>query len=694
MLPGGLGFLPEWRVTGAEVLGLDFSGTSSVRPLQSVEAFLMLAASLAWLYAISQLSLNQNGRKWVLLGIALLGLFFGLLAIGGVHYNWNYPGSALVEPFTFFAAPGQMGALLLLLGVFSFCYGMESLTHRSPYYLVGIPVSALCFTALIYGKHFTELLFFFLGLGLYCAPRIWSAEVKKWQKLAIGLPLYSVLIVALTADGGLADLISRMKLSVKHWQMFIEMPLTGIGLGNYATLAPNYCEVWQANTEMAYPNDFMLAALAMGILGALGFMMMLFGIVIKLDLPKLCRVGSLRLSVFLAALIYLWFGFSGEPRHSLALIYLVLLVVVLALPLGYSKEGGLPPRIWKVCGGLFLFVGSIWMLGSLTGLPVHSGLILEKNKQYLGKAQAEADIDQAIRALDRLVKIDPMNWYWYHERAKLLLKIRERDQAETDFKRALLVEPHLVSPAYEQGKAWFGHLGSEAEFAWAEALRRAGPDAPAFFGRLVKQGKDKSYQAPVLLRLSRMDTKYAVIYLELVEKARFLEELNRYREADPELAQFNRNQRTRILLRWVRSGQFIEPGRYLEQYASSLNLAWYLQAYVFQNEGRFKEALELLRAGLAAPSLPEVEDDPASMAFLEREFAGKPRNYEVGIQILSALLKQADLSGGLRLVNKLLENDDAPRELFYWQSELYLQSGNLVESWLSLEAYAQRVLNL
>jgi hypothetical protein len=82
------------------------------------------------------------------------------------------------------------------------------------------------------------------------------------------------------------------------------------------------------------------------------------------------------------------------------------------------------------------------------------------------------------------------------------------------------------------------------------------------------------------------------------------------------------------------------------------------------------------------------------MAFLEREFAGKPRNYEVGIQILSALLKQADLSGGLRLVNKLLENDDAPRELFYWQSELYLQSGNLVESWLSLEAYAQRVLNL
>jgi Flp pilus assembly protein TadD len=69
-------------------------------------------------------------------------------------------------------------------------------------------------------------------------------------------------------------------------------------------------------------------------------------------------------------------------------------------------------------------------------------LILEKNKQDFGRAQAEEDVPEPFNALNRLVKIDPLNWYWYHERAKLLLKIRERDEAENDFKRALLVEPN------------------------------------------------------------------------------------------------------------------------------------------------------------------------------------------------------------------------------------------------------------
>lgn len=694
MLPGGLGFLPDWRIAGTEALGMDFSATSSVHPLRSIEAFLMLAAGLAWLYALNGLSLNMTGRKRIFFAITTLGLFFALVTIMAMRFGWHYPGSALGEPFTFFAAPGQMEGMLLLLGIFSFCFGMESLTHRSPHHLIGIPASAACFIALLLGQYFTELLFFFIAMGLYCLLQIWSAEVKIWKKCVIGLTSYVILILALTANGGLTDLAHKAELPVKAWQMFIDMPLTGIGLGNYSSFAPHYFEVWQANTAMAYPNDFMWVACAMGIVGFVGFTGMLLGIFRELNLSKIGRLGSLRLGAFLAVLIYLLIGFSGEPRHALALVYFTLMVLVLALPLGRRKGKSLPPRLWKGCGSLFFLVGSLWMFGGMTGLSVHSELILENNKQDFGRTLAEEDVPEAINALNRLVKIDPLNWYWYHERAKLLLKIRERDEAENDFKRALLVEPNLVSPAYEEGKAWFGYLGSKAELAWAEALRRAGPEASGLFERMVQRGKGNAFQAPVLLSLSRLDREYAVGYLEQVGKAGFLEELGRYLESDPALAQFDRRQRTRIMLCWVWSGEFRESGRYMEQYASSLNMAWYLQSYIFQNEARFDEALELLHAGLTEPRLPEAETDPTKIALLERELAGMPRNYGVGLQLLSVRIEQKDFFGGLRLVNELLEYNDAPMELFYWQAELYSQLGNSVESWLSLENYARKQLNL
>jgi hypothetical protein len=102
----------------------------------------------------------------------------------------------------------------------------------------------------------------------------------------------------------------------------------------------------------------------------------------------------------------------------------------------------------------------------------------------------------------------------------------------------------------------------------------------------------------------------------------------------------------------------------------------------------------LLHAGLTEPRLPEAKTDPAKIALLERELAGKPRNYEVGLQLLSVRIEQKDFFGGLRLVNELLEYNDAPIELFYWQAELYSQLGNSVESWLSLENYAREQLNL
>jgi hypothetical protein len=55
ILPGGLGFLPDWRITGDGGAGDGFFGNFKRAPATELEAFLMLAACLAWLYAVERL---------------------------------------------------------------------------------------------------------------------------------------------------------------------------------------------------------------------------------------------------------------------------------------------------------------------------------------------------------------------------------------------------------------------------------------------------------------------------------------------------------------------------------------------------------------------------------------------------------------------------------------------------------------
>ena len=694
-LPGGLGLQSGWREIGTGVHQLDLPASSTIRPMQSVEAFLMLAACLCWFYSLSQIRLNASSRKWILFWVSVFCLCLGAAAILGLRYGWNYPGSGMGGPFSFFSEPGQMGFLLLVCGVFAFGFGLESLTHRSVLYLVGLPAAAGCFIALVLGRHFTALLLFFVGMGLYCGFRIFGAHLKLRLRFLAVISLYGVLIFTLSLNGGLLDLAKQIRLPVKAWQMFIETPLTGIGLGNFPIVMVHYYETWQSGIEaVGYPNDFMWVACTMGIVGLLGFLAMWVGVVRGLELSKIARVGSLRLATMLVCFIYLLIGFTGEERHALALVYFVLLMLALSYPLGDRFKGRVPSWLWRGCGYIFLIAGSVWMLGSLSRMPVHSQLISGAGGLQYGKAQAEEDLYQSLNSLNRLIEMEPTYWYWYHERAKLMLEMRERTKAELDFNRALFLEPHLTGPAFLEGEAWFGHKGIKAENAWREALKRAGREAPGLFKRMVQGGKSSPYKAPVLLKLSREDPRYGVVYLEQLEKVVFLQELNRYLKADPALEQFNREQRTRIILSWVRHGEYEGPERYMEQYASSLNDAWYLQSYIYQNGARFEEALSLLRSGLTVPDLPEPEVEPSKIALLEREIASKRRNYEVGLQLISIHLAQEAYEEGIFLTQRLLEYSDAPPEILYWQAEFFFGKGNAVESWLSFEAYAQTALNL
>ncbi|CAI8288353.1 MAG: Uncharacterised protein [Opitutia bacterium UBA7350] len=694
-LPGGLGFQPEWREVGVRMYGINLPSSSTVHLRQGLEIFILLCACLCWFYALSQLRINLNGRKWVLFWISVFSLCLGGAIVLGECFGWTYPGSPNAEHFSFFANPTQMGWLLLLCGIYSFAYGMEGLANRNLDCLMGLPAAALCVTALALGHHFTALLMFFVGIGIYCGLRIWSADIKIRQKLSISVLLYGILIFSLNTEGGLVELTKQVRLPLKAWQMFAEAPLAGVGLGSFSKVLVYYYDAWQAGIfGVNQPNDFMLVACSMGVLGLSGFIIMLFVILKRMQLTRIMRVGSLRLVPLLACLIYLLAGFSGEARHALAVVYFILLLLALSFPLKQEKKRQGSLLLWRTSGYIFLFIGGLWMLAVPFRMPTHSKLILKSNVRQYQQAKAEGDLIKSSEALNRLIELESLNWYWYHLRAKEHLKVRNYARAEEDFKRALFVEPYLTSPAFLAGEAWFGHRGVKAESAWHEALRRSGRHSRGLFKRMAHASMQDVYRASVLLNLSRKDPKFAAILMELAEKDIFLQELKGYMEADPSLGQFSRLQRTKIIFRWIRMGEYEGPASFMEAYSSKVDMAWYLQSYVYQNGARFEDALNLLRSGLRTPSLPSGEVEPSRLALLERDLASKPSNFEAGFQLISVYLAKGAYQEGLFLIQRLLQDPAAPPELYYWQAECYLRQGNLVDGWLSLETYAQGVLNL
>ena len=74
--------------------------------------------------------------------------------------------------------------------------------------------------------------------------------------------------------------------------------------------------------------------------------------------------------------------------------------------------------------------------------------------------------------------------------------------------------------------------------------------------------------------------------------------------------------------------------------------------------------------------------------------ASQGRNYKVGLQLISICLAEEAYEAGINLTQQMLEYSDAPPEILYWQAEFYFRKGNMVESWLSFELYAQKVLSL
>ena len=664
--------------------------------LSIAESFILSTGILIWLYAVNSWQINREGRDYVYFAISLFAFFVGLCAFLGTHFGWEYPLGAEGVGFTFFGAAGEMEWILLILGLFSMCYGFESLARPSALHLAGVAGGAACYLGIFLGGYGLQLILFLIGLGIYFFTRLRVGEIRQWQKGLLGFIFSASFILLLLKDIDFFDLIIPQHYTLNFAELFLTAPLSGIGLGNYSEVAEFFGNEGIVKfTEAIRPNDFLWMGVSLGIPGLIGFFFILIGYIKEVKVKEVLQPMTLRFLPFIPLFIFIVGGFYGTPRHSLLLFLLCGFLLAVALPLTQRRTSSkISPTAWKFVGYFFIFVGVVWAATGIFSLPLHTKIQTTNSIKKYEQATEDQNFVKANEYLERLISINPLEKAHYIKRAKLALKLSDLRGAEKDFIFAQVLDQRTGDPSYQAGLSWLETAPEKTEEAWTLALEKENQSPFVLFKKMLLS-TDKNRKAYRIVRkLSRTDATNGVLFMESLDKYSFEDEIDYYMEVDPFLEAFDRNQKFLILNQWIQFGGSETVRLILKENQGAVANAWYLESLLYKNEARFEEATELMRKHLKPIQLPEISYSSNRLAIIKREFSNKPAEINYLLRMLQLCMYEKDYERGLQILEKYFLSEDASDDLYYLKGELSYLQGDPVSSWISFDNYAKAQLNL
>jgi tetratricopeptide (TPR) repeat protein len=662
----------------------------------------MAVAGFAWLYAALQWKVNLPGRRWLFFWLSiLLSVIAGIVVCGNL-VGARYPGAEEAVVFSFFPNPNQTANFLLLGGITTFAYAMEGIRTRDPLPLMGVPASALCLGGLFLLGSPVVALLYFAGSLLWLLV---SLRVRSWPSpFKIGLPLAIIFcsLVLLKSDRAM-DLISGFATSYsqinqgEHLKIFqdttklvLDAPLSGVGLGSFSAVFPQYREASASYLPVLHPqSDFLWLASEGGLL-AVGFL-----IVFLIAYALRCRgiteggSGNYRLFALVAVIIFLLHGLVDVPGHSPGAVYFAILFAALAMPSRGLPKISLPIAFWRIPGVTLIAFGLMWLGAGAFNSPWHTSVRVANYKEEIRSHASALDHAAASSAVNSWLALSPLDWRGYFQRAELILSnTKDQDEAASDFTRARFVEPISGTVSFEEGIVWLPHNATRAISAWRETFLREMEDMDSVFDRMLEQAASLEMREK-MARLSEINPHLRARYLSSLKGEALISEISHELSKDPLLSDFHMGQRSRIVENWIKYGDLISANAFLLEYGESLENSWWLRSLLLQKQANFKESLDLIRKNIDAPKLPKMQKNEAAFIRLLREHAAAPNDAEKGIALIYIYVAQGDYGKALPIIDRLLEGDSPNLNLCYWRGECLYRMQEYSESWDAFGDYIE-----
>lgn len=690
------GELPNWRRSLVDDWGIPLSNSLSPQPALSLGGLLTLVTAGSWFFLILGSRLTESSRRLTIQGITIGIYLIAALALaqkfGWLDLHWplgSTPNSSDLGPFSNRNHFSSLCAIGCVLGA-----GMahDAFSQKSRTFLLYAAGILIPFTGIVINSSRAGLLLFFVGLTLWLT----TGSVRRgfFRKLAVTASLVfgaaSILIVfgggsgARLVEGGLnqATLGGRWAVYHESFALASQAPLTGVGIGNFNSIFALTHTLPVNTARFIHPeSDWLWCWIELGLLGlvplALALLWLLFVSFPSSDSHKQSRHHiqdrRLRTVACIGLLLAVLHGLVDVPLHRFGFSAVVLVLAACAVPGRKLKlDSHLANRlVYRAIGLCLLALGSTQVM-ALRDQP----LFTTESSASIRKKQIQALVSsgkhlEALQACNRALHFTPLDWSLYFQRGFLKLQLRKSSaDALDDFNRARVLEPKNINICQEEASYWLKFEPNMAIVPWRSLLERT--NNASFYGSMLQLASPHPTLALNIRKLATTPAMLATILATTQPGPDWAIALKNLLDLDPNLSKIDLDQRNQVLSLWQGRGDRDQLVAILESHPEWHTNSWPLLAEEYARRTEFEKAWNLQRQYAYATSPQEVSNG-ALFENLERNFALRPTDARLGVDLYFAQKKRGLLDEASRTLDRLQSLPDPPTFLNLEKAALFAE---------------------
>jgi O-antigen ligase/tetratricopeptide (TPR) repeat protein len=731
MLAPLLSFLPAswlsqpapWQAALVQDWGIHLSTTLTPQAAVTFEAWLFFATCCLWLGWCLTRGFSDLQRRSMVQTLAFGGILLCLLSIvEGAKWLtipwWPRDLQESGSAFGPFANRNHIGSIAAMTCVLCAATCHDAHRRKSRLWLpslLGLIPPIIC---IFMNSSRAGLILLFLGMTAWFG----TIAMRRgfFQKLAVSASLVFIIATLLVMSGGnvskrfseagIAEFATdngRSSLFIDCLKMSMDSPWTGVGLGNFEAIFPQFSDLPEHIRRFAHPESDLLWLLSEGgLLTLLPALLLLLWIFLStgpwFGKKKKHKSGMqdrrLRNSAAIVFGLGAIHGLVDVPNHGLGYALLMALLAGIAIrPRRLPNTADLRQSIAFRLGGVALLaLGIAWTVIAL-GHPVLPGSsaaeVLRNRAVKLADSGSPAG---ALPLLNQAIEMAPMDFRYYYERACLRLHLgQSNEDALLDFSRSRALDPTYAMMCFSEGVVWLDYEPQFAVIAWREFLRRYPEPDPGDYGDYIYYQMMLYYstQHPELreaLWTLATTTEFKFEFLRTVQnREEFDRCLRSLLDQQPDLKGLESTQRENLFALWYQHGNQAALVATLETNRKWRDDGWRILAEHYARNSDFQRACLT-----ALPYLPSVvrtapgtsTDIPA----LERALLYNPTDARCGIDLFQAQKTQGDLDGALRTLEKVAAFPSAPTFVRQEIASLYMMKQDFRRAWESLREAMQK----
>ena len=697
LLPAGwFGDLPKWRRSLVDDWGIPLTNSLSPQPALSLGGLLTLITAGCWFFLILGSRLTESSRRLTLRGITIGIYLIAALALAqkfgwlNLHWPLEFPHSGLdLGPFSNRNHFSSLCAIGCVLGA-----GMahDAFSQKSRSFLLYAAGILIPFTGIVINSSRAGLLLFFIGLTLWLT----TGSVRRgfFRKLAVTASLVfgaaSILIVfgggsgARLVEGGLdqVTLGSRWSVYDQSFALASQAPLTGIGIGNFHSIFALTHTLPVNSARFIHPeSDWLWCWMELGLVGllplALALLWLLFVSFPSSDSHKQSRLHihdrRLRTVACIGLLLAVLHGLVDVPLHRFGFSAVVLVLATCAIPSRKLKLNSHLASLlaYRAIGLCLLALGSTQVM-ALRDQP----LFTNESSASIRKTQIRALVSsgkhfEALQACNRALHFTPLDWSLYFQRGFLKLQLRKPSaDALDDFNRARVLEPKNITLCQEEAAFWLKFEPNMAIVPWRSLLERT--NNAWYYGSMLQLARPHPTLALNVRKLATTPAMLATILSTTQPGPDWAIALKALLDLDPNLSKIDLDQRKQVLSLWQQRGDRDQLVTILESHPEWHADSWPLLAEEYARKTEFEKAWNLQRK-FAYASSPQEVSSATLFENLERNFALKPTDARLGVDLYFAQKKRGLLDEASRTLDRLQALPDPPSFLNLEKAALFAE---------------------